>query len=130
MDLLGLNSCFRLLDNRRRELGMSYAALAKRSGVSMSTVVRILSGNHPDASFRNVAGIADALGVHINFAGTVTVQKLRQKQAQEKARQLVGFVQGTSGLEGQAVGNGVLAEMTQDATVELLAGSKRKLWSD
>lgn len=130
MDLLGLNSCFRLLDNRRRELGMSYAALAKRSGVSMATVVRILSGNHLEASFRNVAGIADALGVRINFAGTVAVRKLRHKRAQEKARKLVGLVQGTSGLEGQAVGNGVLAEMTRDATVELLAGSKRNLWSD
>ena len=39
------------LDARRRELGLSYELLSKRSGVSRPTVQRVLTGNHTEASF-------------------------------------------------------------------------------
>lgn len=121
---------YRSLDERRRQLGMSYAVLAKRSGVSMATAVRMLSGKHPEVSFVNVVRIAAALGVRIQLTAQLTAQELRRQQAQEKARRLVGLVQGTAGLEGQAVGQDVLAELTQDTADTLLAGSRRNLWSD
>ncbi len=121
---------FRSLDQRRRQLGMSYAVLAKRSGVSMATVVRTLSGKHPEVGFGSVVRIATALGVRIQLTPRMSAQELRRQQAEEKARRLVGLVQGTAGLEGQAVGPEALAELTQETADTLLAGSRRNLWSD
>jgi Fic-DOC domain mobile mystery protein B len=116
------------LEKRRRQLGLTYSALAKRSKVSQATVVRFLSGQHPQASFQNVTAIADALGFAIAFSSTATANEIRKSQAKAKARQLVGLVQGTSGLEAQAVDAERLADMTDQAENDLLAGSSRKLW--
>jgi transcriptional regulator with XRE-family HTH domain len=118
------------LDKRRRDLGLSYALLSQRCGVSRPTVQRILSGRHPTASFSNVVALAEALGLTLRFDSKVGPQKMKQEQARQKARKLVALVQGTSGLEGQAVDRGSLDAMVKQTTHELLAGSKRKLWSD
>lgn len=116
------------LDQRRRQLGLSYVALAKRSGVSQATVVRLLSGRHSQASFHNVMAIAKALGFMIAFHPTASATEIRKMQARTKARQLVGLVQGTSGLEAQAVDAQKLEELTDQTTHDLLAGSPRRLW--
>lgn len=124
--LLQLND----LDQRRRELGMSYAVLAKRSGVSLPTVYRILSGRHAAASWANVVAVADALGVCAGFTPRVKVDRLRHEQARQKAKRLVRMVQGTSGLEGQAVDPDTIRHL-EDLTVhELLAGSGQRLWGE
>jgi transcriptional regulator with XRE-family HTH domain len=116
------------LDQRRRQLGLSYAALAKRSGVSSATVVRFLSGRHSQASFQNVTAIADALGFAVAFHPTASASEIRKAQAQKKARQLIGLVQGTSALEAQAVDAQELEDLTEQTTNVLLAGSPRRLW--
>ncbi|MFO0910990.1 MAG: helix-turn-helix transcriptional regulator [Isosphaeraceae bacterium] len=124
------NSVFQELDDRRRRLGLSYDVLARRSGVSRPTVLRILSGRHPTASFSNVQAIAEALGLDLTTTQRKPVADLRREQATTKARKLVALVQGTSGLEGQAVNPEVVSEMLEQTTIELLAGPKRKLWSE
>src|SRR5260370_39287117 len=118
------------LDLRRKKLGMSHAVLAKRAGLSMRTVVRVLSGSDPHAGFANVVAIAEVLGMEVKFKSKANVEELRERQARQKAQRLVGMVQGTMGLEGQAVDRGALAEMVEQTIHELLAGSKRRLWSD
>jgi transcriptional regulator with XRE-family HTH domain len=125
-----VNSPFHALESRRKQLGLTYAALARRSKVSQPTVVRILSGRHPQASFHNVAAIAEALGLSIAFTPIATVSEMRRQQARAKARKLVSLVQGTSGLEAQAVDAQQLEELTEQATIDLLAGSRLKLWGD
>ena len=50
------------LDQRRRDLGLSYDQLSKRCGVSRPTVQRILSGRQAAASFSNILAIADPWG--------------------------------------------------------------------
>jgi len=117
------------LEQRRQELGISRPALAKMSGVPLATTNRILSGSAPSANFANVARIADALGMDI-FVAREPSQKLREQQAAKKARHLVGMVQATSGLEGQAVDDALLSDMTNQTIHELLSGSARRLWSD
>jgi transcriptional regulator with XRE-family HTH domain len=116
------------LASRRRALGMSYASLAKRSGVSMATVVRILSGASPAAAYSNVEAIATALGMTLNAKPTISAKALLKQRADRKAATLVSLVQGTSGLEGQAVGKPALNRMKKKTRRELLAGSKRRLW--
>lgn len=118
------------LDTRRRELGMGYAFLAQRSGVSLPTVQRILSGNHATASFANVTAVADALGLRLKFSPRDRVEKLRRRQARRKAKRLVRMVQGTSGLEGQAVDPDTVRRLEERTVHELLAGSARRLWGE
>jgi transcriptional regulator with XRE-family HTH domain len=112
----------------RRKLGMSRAILARRSGVSLPTVTRILSGKDTSAHYRNVLAIAVALGV--DFRIDVDVEKVRERQARKKARRLVGDVQGTSALEGQAVDRKTYLEMVRRTCHELLAGPRRRLWGE
>ena len=125
-----ISTLLRTLDARRRELGMSHAVLAQRSAVSLPTVQRILSGNHTTASFANVVAIADALGMCLKFGATVEPEKLRRVQARQKAKRLVRMVQGTSGLEGQAVDADTIRRLEERTVHELLAGSNRRLWGD
>jgi transcriptional regulator with XRE-family HTH domain len=118
------------LDSRRRKLGMSMAVLAARSGVSLPTVQRILSGTHETASFSNVVAIAKVLGVSVKFRERIPLEKLRKRPARQKAKRLVGMVQATAGLEGQAVDANTVHHMVRRTARELLAGSKRRLWSE
>jgi transcriptional regulator with XRE-family HTH domain len=118
------------LNKRRRDLGLSYELLSKRCGVSRPTVQRILSGRHGAPSFGNVVAIAESLGLRLRFDSKADAQKLRREQAERKAKKLVALVQGTSGLEGQAVDEKAVKSMVEQTAHELLAGSKRRLWSE
>jgi transcriptional regulator with XRE-family HTH domain len=116
------------LDKRRQELGMTFEALSTRSGVPVSTLKAIFKKGVEHATFANVAAIADALGVDIEFADEVDSYELLHQQAVKKARELVGMVQGTSGLESQAVAQNQIDMMIQQLIHQLMAGSRRKLW--
>jgi transcriptional regulator with XRE-family HTH domain len=118
------------LEARRKALGMPIESLVKRSGVSRATVRRILAGDQTRATFPNVLAVADALGIDVRFAAGAPAEEFREQQAVKKARRLVGLVQGTSGLEAQAVDPATVERMVRRTTHELLSGSKRRLWSD
>jgi len=92
------------------------------SGLSLATWKTLLS-----AIF---GAILKALGLTVACLSEIEAPRLREEQARKKAAKLVGMVQGTSGLEAQAVDEaGVPADV--GATVhELLAGSPRKLWAE
>jgi transcriptional regulator with XRE-family HTH domain len=119
-----------VLQRRRRELGLSYELLARRSGVSRPTVQRILSGRYPTASLASVVAIGDALGLELRFAPVVSSDQLRREQARKKAKKLAALVQGTCALEGQGVDRAGFDAMVERTTHELLSGSKRRLWSE
>ena len=124
------NHLLKSLDERRRELGLSYELLSKRCGVSRPTLQRILSGRHVAASFANIVAIAESLGLALRFDSRVDTPDLKREQAERKAKKLVALVQGTSALEGQAVDQKQVKSMVEQTTHELLAGSKRRLWSE
>lgn len=117
------------LDKRRQELGMTFEALSKRSGVPISTLKAIFKKGVERATFANVAAIADALGIDIEFTDGVDSYELLHQQAVKKARELVGMVQATSGLESQAVAQRQIEKMIQQLVHKLMAGSRRKLWA-
>jgi predicted nucleic acid-binding protein len=96
----------------------------------MPTVVRILTGRNLQTSFANVLAIAEALGIVVGVEQEFDVTDFLENQAQQKAEKLVSMVQGTSGLEAQAVDAKTLKKMQQQTVHELLAGSPRKLWAD
>jgi transcriptional regulator with XRE-family HTH domain len=109
---------------------MSYAVLARRSGVSMPTVVRILNATTANPGLGYVKAIAAALGMGVSLEPKITARELLARQARQRARQLVGIVQATSGLEAQAVDDEAVREMTHQTVHELLAGSPRRLWGE
>lgn len=117
------------LDKRRQELGMTFEALSKRSDVPVSTLKAIFNRGVEHATFANVAAIARALGVDIELANEVDSYELIHQQAVKKARELVGMVQGTSGLESQALDQNQLEKMILQLVHQLMAGSRRKLWA-
>lgn len=117
-----------LLRRRRAALGMSLATLARRSGVSEPTVNRIFGGRLGAASFANVDAVARALGVSLAIAES-DVDRACRAQARHKAEQIARLVQGTSALESQAVDAATYNRLVEKSYRELLAGSRRRLWS-
>ena len=121
---------FEKLETRRRELGISQAALANRSGVSLPTVHRILSGHGSATSVENILAIAQVLGMDLEAVPRVDAGTILEQQARKKAERLVRMVQGTSALEAQGVSSRHLGQMVKKTVQELLAGSRRRLWAE
>ncbi|HYW79244.1 MAG TPA: helix-turn-helix transcriptional regulator [Thermoguttaceae bacterium] len=117
------------IERRRKSLGMSRAALALRSGVSLPTVNRMLGDDIGRATFSNVSAVADALGMTVDIVPTCSDLELQEQEARAKAKKIVKLVQGTSALETQAVDELAAQEMTQRTVHELMSGSKQRLWS-
>lgn len=127
---IATTSWIRELEFRRTQLRMSRAAVAKRSGVSIATVVRILTGKERNPRISNIAAIAAALGLDLKI--TLNSQQsphdFRKSQAEAKAKKLVRMVQGNMALEAQAVDQTAVSAMIEQTVCELLARSPRKLW--
>jgi transcriptional regulator with XRE-family HTH domain len=121
---------FESLEERRQELGLSCELLARRSGVSRATVQRILSGKCSSVSHASVLSVVRALGLELRLDSQDSPRELKEEQARKRAKRLVALVQGTSGLEGQAVDRDAYQEMVDRTAAELLSGSKHRLWSD
>src|SRR6266404_4675933 len=103
------------LRQRREQLGMPLAVLAAKAGVPMQTLHRILHGQ-ASAHFNKVLAVAQALEVVLSARNSVKAREVRKRQARAKAKRLVGMVQGTSALEGQALDRDTLEEMTEQTT--------------
>lgn len=116
------------LNGRRKALGLSCAGLAARSGVSEPTVKRILGGRIAEASFGNVVAVCEALGVSLDLRES-DVDELCRRQARTKSEEVARLVQGTSALESQAVDTESYRRLVERSYHELLAGSRRRLWS-
>ena len=124
---MGATQFLEQLRQRREGIGMPMAVLASKAGVSIQTLHRMLHGQ-ASAHFDKVLAVAHALEVDISPRLRSSPRQMRKRQALSKARELVGAVQGTSGLEGQGLDRDGVAELTEDATRQLLA-SNRKLWA-
>jgi transcriptional regulator with XRE-family HTH domain len=117
------------MERRRKALGMSRSALARRSGVSLPTVNRIFGGGWQSATYANLEAIANALGMDFELTSTIDVQDFAEHEAQAKAEAIARMVQGTSALESQAVGPDTRRQIVKQTVHELMAGSRRRLWS-
>jgi transcriptional regulator with XRE-family HTH domain len=109
---------------------MSREVVAQRSGVSLSTVNRALSGDCDGASVAKVCAIAAALGVALKMEEELDPTAFQEREAEKKARKLVGLVQGTMGLEAQGVSPRERDQMIRRTLHELMAGPKRRLWEE
>src|SRR5258708_3020487 len=117
------------LNRRRLSLGMSCAIVARRSGLSLRTVQRVLSGKEPDVGLATTLAIARVLGVAFEVSDEEEANDFRRRQAEQQAQKVIGLVQGTSALEAQALAAEELNSLRQHTVRDLLAGSNRKLWA-
>lgn len=115
------------LDARRRALGMTFPALARRSGVSEPTVKRICGPGLARASWEHVVRVARALGLSPGLQFKAEEEML-DEQALIQARRIASMVQSTSGLEAQAVRPADLQRLIQLSYTELRNGPRRRLW--
>jgi len=127
---MDLHNVANQLEERRKRLGLSCAAVAHRAGLGLRTVQRALSVDAIIPEFSTLNAIAQAMGawVQVELKGP-DVEQLKEQQAQRKARQLVSLTQGTSALEAQGISKRDLARMTKQTARQLLAGPTRKLWA-
>jgi transcriptional regulator with XRE-family HTH domain len=117
------------MEGRRRRLGISRPVLARRSGVSLPTVNRILGGGCEHATYASLKAVAQALGMDFALKSTVDELDLAEQQARAKAEVIARMVQGTSALESQAVDPETYRQIVAQTVHVLMAGSRRKLWS-
>ena len=126
---------FAAFEKRRKALGISRPALARRAGVSLATVKRVLSG-HETPSLYATHAIASALGMQVSLGSNPSVteavdaREFRRAQALCKARRLAKLVQGTMALEAQAIDSKALEGLVEDNVHKLLSGSSRRLWDE
>lgn len=118
------------LNWRRKRLGISYAILGLMTGIHPVTLQRILTGRHGKARFSNVLAIAEALGIRFTVDKRAGIEEMRERQAKKKAKHIVKMVQGSAGLESQAVSPAAREEMIRRTVHELLAGPNLRLWSE
>ena len=119
----------RRLNQRRIDLGMTYSALAKRSGLGMRTVQRVLAGDERAANLHTVLAIASALEARRLVEGE-DINSVRFRQAKRKAVRLVQMAQGTSALEAQAVDEKEKDAARQRTVRDLLASRGSVIWDD
>jgi transcriptional regulator with XRE-family HTH domain len=115
------------IQKRRRDLGISVSDLARRSGVSRATVIRILDGSDHEFSFANLQAILLALGISLDLT-EIPAELFIDQVATTKAKRLIALTQGNVALESQAVPQ-TSAQCHLDETKARIAASSRKLWA-
>ena len=122
------NNIGRVLDARRRALGISVRILAQRSGLGQATVQRVLAGTVRER-MGTVCAIASQLGMVVELRPIRDVNSLRRQTARQKARGIVSRVQGNFALEGQGVPERARRRVETLVARRLLSGPKIRLWS-
>jgi transcriptional regulator with XRE-family HTH domain len=117
------------IERKRKALKISRRLLARRSGVSLPTINRILGGGLEHTTFGNLRSTARALGMDFEIKNIIGEQDFAEQQATANAEIIMRMVQGTSALESQAVDNDTRNQMVRQTVHELMAGSRRKLWN-
>lgn len=117
------------LNHRREHLGISQSRLAEMVGVSLPTIQRFFSEQGANVSIETASRIAEALGMTLTPKETISEQALLENRAKEKAHMLAHLVQGTSALEAQGLSAASYKHIERKLFYDLMAGSRRKLWS-
>jgi transcriptional regulator with XRE-family HTH domain len=116
-----------ILQNRIKELEISISDLARRSGVSRATVIRILGGKDERYSVANLQAVLSALGMKMDLLA-IPAKGFKDSIATQKAKRLIALTQGNVALESQAV-SATSAQEHLEATKARIVSSSRKLWA-
>lgn len=117
------------LQARRQALGMSYADLARLSGVSLATVNRFFGSPSPKTALDTVLRLADVLGLRIQVTARDSVYRMKERSGTGLAQALLGGVAAASALEAQNITPKDRDDLLAETTNRILAGPPRHLWS-
>jgi len=106
---------------------MSISDLARRSGVSRATVIRILGRKGEHYSVSNLQAVLAALGMKMDLVA-IPAKQFRDSVATQKAQRLIALTQGNVAIESQAV-SAASAQKHLETTKARIASSSRKLWA-
>lgn len=111
---------------RKKQMGITIDAIAKMTNIGNRTVVRFLKGE--DVKISTVEKITQLLG--LDFAGNevVSIDKLKQQRAKQKALYVVSLVQDTSSLEQQGLNSEQINLLITQAKTNFLNENKTNLW--
>jgi len=116
------------LNRQRRALSMSFKDVAERSGMSTTTVRRVLVNRNESTELASVMAIARVLGVD-PFPAIPDPEEVREREVRRLAKRVVRMVQGTMGLEAQGLTDPkALAEIEEKAAEEIRAKPRKHLW--
>lgn len=116
----------------RKVLGMTAAQLARRMGVSQPTVAKLeASEANGGITLRSLRKAAEAMhcDVVVAFVPRRSFESIVEDQARIRARELVGQIEHTMGLEGQARPEELVREHESDIARNLASTLSRELWS-
>ncbi len=116
------------LDERRLELGLSVANLARHAGLGTATVQRALRGKGT-ASFAAICAMAHVIGMDIDIVRERKVSGVRARQAEKKAERLVQLTRGNAALENSFLTEKEATQFRRGAAQRLLRGSNYALWA-
>jgi hypothetical protein len=116
------------LEARRAELRMPMRVLAHRSNLDIRKLYRALRDRNASTSIATVDAIARALWLELGTKNILSAEAAILWQAKLKARKLVAMTQGTSALEGQAVGAADMKRLERVLTARLVGGRPSELW--
>ena len=114
------------IQKRKRDLKISVSDLARRSGVSRATVIRILGSEDHEFSFANLNAILIALGITLDLT-EIPAEQFRDQIATAKAKRLIALTQGNVALESQAVPSASAQSYLEEVKARI-SSSSRKLW--
>jgi len=112
---------------RKEQLGITVENLAKLSGVGIRTINRLLKNE--DVKLSTIEYVTNFLG--LDFAGNeqISLDRLKQQRAHQKALFLASIVQGTSALEMQGLEDDSLHSIIANYEKEFLSGNyQNTLW--
>lgn len=117
----------------RTGLGMTRAQLAKRLGVSASTVADLeRSEAEGTITLNSLRKVASALQLQLMYALVPppgkTLNDLVRAQAENVVKRRMARVHQTMSLEDQSVDKAIREAQFKRAVDKLLSGSRRKLW--
>lgn len=115
------------IKHRKQELHITIENLALLSGIGIRTLNRFLAGD--DVKLSTVEKITSLLG--LDFAGNeiISLDKLKEQRAREKAIFMASLVQSTSALEKQGLEKSSLDKIIHKFEQEFLSGQYQdRLW--
>ena len=121
----------RLIKSIRSQLGMSQAALAKRSHVPQSTVSRIEQGKQ-GINLSTLKKVLAALSCDLVIAPVMqdSIDTIRRQQARKIAEKQVRYIQGTMNLEDQQPDARFTEALLKQEEERLLQGPHTRLWEE
>jgi predicted transcriptional regulator len=113
---------------RRETVGVTVENLSKLAKVGYRTVARFFAGE--DVRISTIEKVTEVLGVDLAGNEIIDLKILKEKRAEEKAKNMVSLVQDTSALEMQGLETNALKSLIEETKKQFLTGAyKDKLWA-